>query len=208
MKLKNVDNSLEKMDDALFKSLCFLDNHNVYISIVFVLFLYNTCIFKNINHYISDLYNYNVVKVLVLLLIIYTSRKSYLISILLAISFVVSLNFKTIMENFVTDPLPNSNDNYAPVPQSSDSNSTIEQNTINETNFNSEPKNNQQEETHESFQTENNNVLTKEDCNNNYRNTHESVGDLCTPTTTFNDEYNTQGLNSIIGYDNQVGYQL
>ena len=26
--------------------------------------------------------------------------------------------------------------------------------------------------------------------------------------TTFNDEYNTQGLNSIIGYDNQVGYQL
>ena len=67
MKLKNVDNSLEKMDDALFKSLCFLDNHNVYISIVFVLFLYNTCIFKNINHYISDLYNYNVVKVLVLL---------------------------------------------------------------------------------------------------------------------------------------------
>ena len=156
MKLKNVDNSLEKMDDALFKSLCFLDNHNVYISIVFVLFLYNTCIFKNINHYISDLYNYNVVKVLVLLLIIYTSRKSYLISILLAISFVVSLNFKTIMENFVTDPLPNSNDNYAPVPQSSDSSdssgssdSTIQQNTINENenNFSSEPKNNQQEET-------------------------------------------------------------
>lgn len=217
MKLKNVDNSLEKMDDALFKSLCFLDNHNVYISIVFVLFLYNTCIFKNINHYISDLYNYNVVKVLVLLLIIYTSRKSYLISILLAISFVVSLNFKTIMENFVTDPLPNSNDNYAPVPQSSDSSdssgssdSTIQQNTINENenNFSSEPKNNQQEETHESFQTENNNALSKEDCNNNYRNTHESVGDLCTPTTTFNDEYNTQGLNSIIGYDNQVGYQL
>ena len=40
MKLKNVDNSLEKMDDALLKSLCFLDNHNVYISIVFILFLY------------------------------------------------------------------------------------------------------------------------------------------------------------------------
>jgi hypothetical protein len=209
MKLKNVDNSLEKMDDALFKSLCFLDNHNVYISIVFVLFLYNTCIFKNINHYISDLYNYNVVKVLVLVLIIYTSRKSYLISILLAISFVVSLNFKTIMENFVTEPLPNANDNYAHVQQSSDSNSTIEQNTINETNFSSEPKKNEKEEkTLESFQTENNNALSKEDCNNNYRNTHESVGNLCTPTSTFNDEYNTQGLNSIIGYDNQIGYQL
>lgn len=206
MKLKNVDNSLEKMDDVLFKSLCFLDNHNVYISIVFVLFLYNTCIFKNINHYISDLYNYNVVKVLVLVLIIYTSRKSYLISILLAISFVVSLNFKTIMENFITEPLPNSNDNYAPVEQSSDS--TTQQNTINETNFSPEPKNNQEKDTLESFQTENNNALTKEDCNNNYRNTHESVGNLCAPTATFNDEYNTQGLNSIIGYDKQVGYQL
>ena len=144
MKLKNVDNSLEKMDDVVFKSLCFLDNHNVYISIVFVLFLYNTYIFKNINHYISDLYNYNVVKVLVLVLIIYTSRKSYLISILLAISFVVSLNFKTIMENFITEPLPNSNDNYAPVEQSSDP--TPQQNTINETNFTSEPKNNKKKE--------------------------------------------------------------
>ena len=211
MKLKNVDNSLEKMDDALLKSLCFLDNHNVYISIVFILFLYNTCIFKNINHYVSDLYNYNIVKVLVLVLIIYTARKSCLISLLLGISFVVSLNFKTIMENFVIDPLPHGTDNYAPVSsESSDSNSDSQQNIITATNFSSDSdSDSKNQNTVESFQTTNdNNTLSKKDCDDNYRNMHEGVGDLCTPVGIYTDEYNTQGLNSIIGFDKQVGYQL
>ena len=111
MKLKNVDNSLEKIDNMLLKSLSFLDNKNVYISIIFILFLYNTCMFKNINYLVSDYYNYSVVKVIVLLLIIYISRKSCLIALLLTISFLISLNYKTIMENFVVEPLPNSSIN-------------------------------------------------------------------------------------------------
>ena len=36
MKLKNVDTSLEKLDKCVLNSLSFLDNKNVYVSIVFV----------------------------------------------------------------------------------------------------------------------------------------------------------------------------
>ena len=204
MKLKNIDISLEKIDNVLLKSLFFLDNHNVYISLVFILFLYNTCIFKNINHYVSDLYDHTIIRVLVLLLIIYTARKSCLISILLGISFVVSLNFKTIMENFVIDPLPNSNDdNLAPVSDIDNSinNNDSMNNTINDTNVNNE-------ETLESFQSENTNFLNKKNCDENYPLKNESVGNDCSPVSTFSNELNAQGLNSIIGYDKQVGYQL
>tara|TARA_Y200000002_G_C22550161_1_gene607862 strand:+ start:179 stop:964 length:786 start_codon:yes stop_codon:yes gene_type:complete len=102
MKLKNVDTSLEKLDKCVLNSLSFLDNKNVYVSIVFVLFLFNTCLFTNINNYVSEVYQNSIVKVLMLLLIIYVSRKSYVIGLLLALSYVISLNYKTIMENFVS----------------------------------------------------------------------------------------------------------
>lgn len=118
MKVKNIDNTLEKLDKTVLNSLCFLDNNNVYISLVFILFLYNTCIFSNINNLVSDYYQNNIVKVIMLLLVIYITRKSYLIGLLLGISYVISINFKSIMENFEspTFPLPNSNENqYHPV---------------------------------------------------------------------------------------------
>lgn len=213
MKLKNVDTSLEKIDNMLLKSLCFLDNHNVYISVVFVLFLYNTCLFKNINYYVSELYNHAVVKVLVLLLIIYTARKSYLISLLLAISFLISLNFKTIMENFIVDPLPSSTDsNYATVndEELSKSNSVkadeLVDNTVSQDNFASDS--NERENTLESFDSDSSTFLNKKDCMENYPNKNEDVGNLCTPVSTFNNELNAQGLNNIIGYNKQVGYEL
>ena len=68
--MKNVDSGLEKFDKAILNSLCFLDCRNVYISIVFVLFLYNSCLFTNINSYVIVLYDNNIVKVVILLLII------------------------------------------------------------------------------------------------------------------------------------------
>ena len=107
MKIKNVDNTLENIDTTILKSLSLLDDSNVYISIVFILFLYNTCIFKNINNLVSEYYEYPTIRVIVLLLIIYIARKSCLIAILLAISFIISLNYKSIMENF--EPLSGNN---------------------------------------------------------------------------------------------------
>ena len=120
MKVKNIDSTLEKIDKTVLKSLNFLDNNNVYISIVFTLFLYNTCLFSNINNLVSDYYQYPIIKVVMLLLIIYVSRKSYLIGLLLAISYLISLNYKSILENFQSSifPLPNSDDlNQDVVPQ-------------------------------------------------------------------------------------------
>ena len=102
MKMKNMENALEKMDKCILSSLSFLDNKTVFISIVFILFLYNTCLFSNINKYVGNIYEYHVVKVIILLLIIYVSRKSYLIGILLALSFVISLTYNSIIENFIS----------------------------------------------------------------------------------------------------------
>ena len=100
--MKNMENALEKMDKCILSSLSFLDNKTVFISIVFILFLYNTCLFSNINKYVGNIYEYHVVKVIILLLIIYVSRKSYLIGILLALSFVISLTYNSIIENFIS----------------------------------------------------------------------------------------------------------
>lgn len=102
MKVKNIDSTLENLDKCVLNSLSFLDNKNVYISIIFILFLFNTCLFTNINNLVSEFYQNPIVKVAMLLLVIYVSRKSYLIGLLLALSYVISLNYKTIMENFVS----------------------------------------------------------------------------------------------------------
>ncbi len=102
MKVKNIDSTLENLDKCVLNSLSFLDNKNVYISIIFILFLFNTCLFTNINNLVSEFYQNPIVKVVMLLLVIYVSRKSYLIGLLLALSYVISLNYKSVMENFVS----------------------------------------------------------------------------------------------------------
>ena len=74
MKVKNIDSTLENIDKCILCSLSFLDNKNIYISVVFILFLYNTCLFTNINNLVSDFYEKSIVKINMLFLIIYVSR--------------------------------------------------------------------------------------------------------------------------------------
>ena len=100
MKMANLNQSLGKLDNCINNSLKVLDDTNVYVSLLFILFLYNTCLFKNINSYVSSLYDYSVVRVVVLLLIIYVSRKSTCLAILLAMAYVISLYFNSLNENF------------------------------------------------------------------------------------------------------------
>jgi|SaaInlV_150m_DNA_4_1039716.scaffolds.fasta_scaffold24477_2 hypothetical protein len=200
MKIKNVDNTLENIDTTILKSLSLLDDSNVYISIVFILFLYNTCIFKNINNLVSEYYEYPTIRVIVLLLIIYIARKSCLIAILLAISFIISLNYKSIMENF--EPLSGNNQ---------------------------ENQENQEDEVKESFKSKippipaipaiPNNVKERfnnkeeqllDTCINNFPQKNEKVGEsLCDSVSTFENSYTTQGLDILSGFDkNQSGYSL
>ena len=237
MKMKNMETTLEKMDKCVLNSLSFLDNKTVYVSIIFILFLYNSCLFSNINKFVSNIYSHAVVKVLVLLLIIYVSRKSYLIGILLALSFVISLSYNSIMEHFVSGY--NSHENsFAEV--NNDSNESFvdsnhhamfhkekiehkhQQNVdhrherINEME---EHRNSHSEESKESFSNnlfmnemrennETNNGSVKSDCLNNYMPKYEGLSNLCDTVSTFKDSLDAQGLNHLNGYEKQEGYLI
>ena len=88
-------------------SLSFLDNCYINAIIVIILVLYSSTIFDNINSLIGSMYNYSIVKIIILLLIIYIAPKDMTIALLLAISYVVSLSYSASTENFI--PLNTSN---------------------------------------------------------------------------------------------------
>ena len=208
--MKNVDTGLEKFDKAILNSLSFLDCRNVYISIVFVLFLYNSCLFSNINNFVSGVYENNIVKVVMLLLIIYVSRKSCLIGILLAISYVLSLNYKSIMENFAISGF--TNQEYAPVEEGKSSNNSagLEMESLNNNlnlGINSEMNMGMNNSENESFNNQSDSE-NNSDCMNNYMPKFESVSNVCDSVGTFKDAYDTQGLNNLNGFEKQVGYQI
>jgi hypothetical protein len=74
-------------------SLAIFDNCYFNISIIIILVLYSSVIFENINVYVSELYNYSIIRLVVLLLIIYIAPKSPTISILLGISYIISIHY-------------------------------------------------------------------------------------------------------------------
>lgn len=89
--------SIRKMWES---SLSFLDNHLLNSIIVFVLILYCSTIFDNINAFFGKLYNFSIVKLVVLLLVVYVSPKDTTIAILLAISYLVSMYY-SVNETFI-----------------------------------------------------------------------------------------------------------
>lgn len=237
MKVKNIDSSIEKLDKLILGSLSFLDNQNVYISIVFILFLYNTCLFSNINNLVSEYYENPVVKVVMLLLVIYVYRKSCLIGLLLGLSYVISLNYKSIVENFVSGydstfkteaPVNNkSNESFENHSETSDENEMNTEtsdenemntednesfeNTHNIENFDSEepvPYENDLVQNSTINQTNNESFENKKNCSENYMPKFESVGNVCSPVSTFENTLDAQGLNSLNGYEKIVGSNL
>ena len=188
MKINNVDNLIKNIDNNILKSLFFLDNYNIYISVIFILFLYNTCIFKNINNLVSDYYQYSFVRIIVLLLILYVSRKSSLIALFLAISFVISLCFKSVMENFITSPIPNSNDIINHI-NDEDEDEDEDQNVNDFNDNNNDNENNNDNDNDDENNNDNNNV------NNEYfYNSNEEC------ISTFKDSCYTQGYSNINNY--------
>ena len=83
-------NNLKKM---WLNSLSFLDNCTINSIIVIILLLFASKIFKNINHFVGKLYNYSIIRVIVLLLIIYVAPKDVTIAILLSICYIISLHY-------------------------------------------------------------------------------------------------------------------
>lgn len=201
MKMANLNQSLGKLDNCINNSLKVLDDTNVYVSLLFILFLYNTCLFKNINSYVSSLYDYSVVRVVVLLLIIYVSRKSTCLAILLAMAYVISLYFNSLNENFESMNM----DNYKSV----DNNDMMDQE---EDDMMKDDM--MKDDTVESFmsvpmvtkdsnikETSNMSNLNMKECLNNYSPKNMEVNNVCNPVATYQGEMNAQGLNYPIGFD-------
>ena len=232
---------LKNFAKGLTNSLKILDNQHVYCAIVVILFLYNSLLFININDFFSNIYKFGIVRVIVLLLILYTSQKSYLISLLLAMSYILSIYFDREKvhntENFFNneeDSAPkgindmiNSNNALTYDSEKINQNSMMnDQNMINSSNnIESFAAHEEENMTHgeehmphgeehmmkhqnvmESMTNKNeknmmNNTLTETECLQNYKPKFDSVGNVCSPVATFNDEFNAQGLNYPIGYN-------
>ena len=84
-------------------SLSFLDNNIIYSVIVVILVLYSSTIFDNINAFVGNLFNFSLLKLLGILLIIYVAPKDTTIAILLAVAYVITIHYMVNNETFVSD---------------------------------------------------------------------------------------------------------
>ena len=83
-------------------SLSFLNNNIVYTIIITILVLYSSTIFDNINSFVGNLFNFSLLKILGLLLIIYVAPKDTTIAILLAVSYLVTIYYMINNELFTS----------------------------------------------------------------------------------------------------------
>lgn len=181
------------------KSLCLLDNDIIYSIVVIILVIYSSCIFSNVNLFISQIFQYSIIKLLYILLIIYISAKDHTIGILLGISYVVSLSYLRNTEEFQTKTiLPTCPKgtilDYTKVECVKDD--TKEENKESFFPFN---KVDEYEENNNQNNNQYNN--TKENCMNNYIPHYESVSNVCDPVSTFKNGLNAQGINSPEGFN-------
>ena len=200
-------------------SLAFLDNCYLNAIIVIILVLYSSTIFDNINSFIGNMYNLSIIKLIVLLLIIYVMPKDPTIGVLLAVSYLVSLKYSDHYENFTHEggkrdrresfSLPgfqipdDTKESFTPFSDSNSSNSSnfdmkfpnIDMGSKSSDKFDMKfpniGENNKQ----------NHKVNSNEACMQNYVPKFESVGNVCSPTATFKNELNAQGLNFPEGFN-------
>lgn len=171
-------------------SLVFLDNSIIHAIIVVILVLYSSTIFDNINSFVGNLYNFSIIKLIVLLLVVYVSPKDTSIAVLLAISYMVSLTYMVNNENFVAHAAAHSTksqkkktkEHFFPLVGA---NTSIDSSSFEISSDKQEQK-------------------TESSCLQNYTPQFESTGDVCAPTATFKNELNAQGLNYPEGFNSPV----
>jgi hypothetical protein len=242
-------------------SLSFLDNSLIKSIIIIVLVLYSSTIFDNINSFVGNIYNFSIIRLVILLVIVYVSPKCPTIGILLAVSYLISLNYMVNNENFGGFPGFQNTESFAGCPgfqntesfagcpgfqntesfagcpgfqnnesftgcpgfqnnesftgcpdfQSTKSsvpikesffplvNENDKQNSfdmrLNNTNMNTRSKGGEEKNT---------SLNVPDSCMQNYVPRFESVSDVCSPTATFKNELNAQGLNFPGGFDQTV----
>jgi hypothetical protein len=182
--------SIKNVKKQWLNSLVFLDNSIVNSIIVVILLLYSTTIFENINIFIGNLYKFSIVKLIIILLIVYVSPKDTTIAILLAISYIISLQY-SLRENFTSNILSNNNSASTVISQLSESpsySSKIE-------SFQGLPF--QNDNTVEPIGSKKN---IASNCLDNYIPKNENISDVCEPISNLDNSLNAQGLNSPEGY--------
>ena len=176
-------------------SLSFLDNCIINSIIVIILVLYSSTIFDNINSFVGNIYNFSIIRLLVLLVIIYITPKSPTIGILLGISYIVSLSYMVNAEN-ISEKYSNKNkEHFFPLVNENDTSNSFDV-KLNNRAMNSRGNN------EKDFVI--NNTNSQESCMQNYTPKYETVSDVCNPTATFKNELNAQGLNFPEGFDHSV----
>ena len=269
--------NMKNLKKTWLGALSFLDNNIVNCIIVVILVLYSSSIFNNINSFIGNLYNFSIIRLIVLLLIVFIAPKDMTIALLLGISYLVSLNYMINNENFESsmnyenesfESMPSPVRDYVKRKNLTEENELFESDTSNEEhnrrqrhemrmekrddrrreyeNFNNEepimkelssevvldgsgnavvenffPMNTPEDSSFnvnirnrnnvvaEAKNVNTNSTLSGEVCLKNYRPNFESVGDVCSPTATFKDEFNAQGLNFPEGFNSpDVGSPL
>jgi hypothetical protein len=85
--------SLNKIKNLWLNSLSGLDNSYVNALVIVALVLYNLVYFHNINMFIARLFRLSIVRVLFLFLIIYIIPKDPTIALLLAISYLITIDY-------------------------------------------------------------------------------------------------------------------
>lgn len=224
---------MKNINKVWMNSLSFMDNSIIKSIIIIILVLYSSAIFDNINSFVGNIYNFSIVRLLILLVIVYVSPKCPTIGVLLGISYVISLSYMVNNENF-TAPLPvfqGNESNYSsyssvsPTSVQEESQTNYKRNVmvdrsvpaietffplVNEddtsksfdmrlknTNVNSRSNSNEEHRP-------SGNVNVPDSCMQNYTPRFETVSDVCSPTVTFKNELNAQGLNFPEGFDNTV----
>jgi hypothetical protein len=184
--------SIKNIKKVWLGSLGFLDNCYVNSIIVIILLLYCSTIFENINSFIGNLYNFSIIKLAVLLAIVYVTPKDPIIGILLGLSYAISLNYLVNTENFVIDN---------PIEIIKNPSTKSESDDVKESFFpltNISDYNLKKEHDTDNFKNHEN---KDHSCLNNYNAWNESVGDVCNPVATFQNELNAQGINDISGFN-------
>ena len=221
---------MKNISKVWLSSLNFLDNNIVNAVIIIILVLYSSNIFTNINNFVGNLYNFSVIRLVILLLIIYVTPKSPTIGILLAISYLLSINYSS-NETFISKS--NEEDYLLNIRQENSLHPMQEQHSLHpmqeqhslhpmqEQHMMNDTYKLMSKNTVESFfpfddnkvLMENNKVLmennknnvekqnNKNNCLDTYIPHYESVGNVCDPTATFQNELNAQGLNSPEGFN-------
>lgn len=179
---------MKSFDRMWENSLSFMDNMYIKVIIYVVLILLGSGYFENINMAIANLHkNHKWMNILVLLLIVYVSRKCPIIGILLAIVYIISIHCYSNKENFFPGFGLNNNEreeekdkeNFIPMLSKDDEKESREK------EMRVEPS-------------------EAKECSSLYTPHFEAVGNVCDSVHTFKNELNAQGLNSPEGFGGDV----